>query len=129
MAGEAPTCFASSTTDPDLPTPIQPSIHDEAIHETGEPAPIPVTARAILVSLGLLEVPGSELVEGDESALRASRRIGEAAGSRSSRIKLSPDSCCVQDEFDMYLRKLMNFRVSSRLVKSFHSLKKLLVVP
>jgi hypothetical protein len=70
VAGEASTHFASSATDPDLPALIQPSIHDEAqIHETGQPATILVTARAMLVSLGLLEVPGGELVEGDESAL------------------------------------------------------------
>ena len=69
MAGESPTRFASSATNPDLPAPIQPSIHNEAIHETRQPTLILVTARAMLVSLGLLEVPGGELVEGDESAL------------------------------------------------------------
>lgn len=47
MAGEAPTRFASSATDPDLPAPIQPSIHNEAIHETRQPASILVMARSM----------------------------------------------------------------------------------
>jgi hypothetical protein len=41
-------------------------------------------------------------------------------------LKLSPYSWCVHDKFDMYLRSLTNFHVSSRLVGFLNSLKKLL---
>jgi hypothetical protein len=40
-------------------------------------------------------------------------------------LKLSPDSWCVHDKFDLYLSRLMNFHRSSRLIGFFTSLKKI----
>jgi hypothetical protein len=43
-----------------------------------------------------------------------------------SQVKLSPDSYCVHDKFDMYLRRLTNFYGSSRPVWFLNFLKKML---
>jgi hypothetical protein len=43
-------------------------------------------------------------------------------------LKLSPDSWCVHNKFDMYLRRLTNFHGSSRLVGFLNSLINLLAL-